>query len=101
MALRVLERPQHVKSRCKALLRRPAQTAVDQRGLKPFVIRLRQGIVEKIEIVLGLRDETTERVEISGPITEGDTLLVGAAQGITVGTPVKVSTPSDKPPAKN
>jgi len=77
------------------------QNAVDQRGIKPFVMRLKNGKVEKVEITLGMRDESTERVEISGAIAEGDTLLVGAAQGITAGSPVKVSTPSDKPTAKN
>ncbi len=77
------------------------QNAVDQRGIKPFVMRLKNGKVEKVEITIGMRDESTERMEISGPVTEGDTLLVGAAQGITAGSPVKVSTPSDKPTAKN
>jgi RND family efflux transporter MFP subunit len=77
--------------------------AVDQRGIKPAVVRIRNGKVERIEVVIGLRDEGTERVEISGGgVAVGDTLLVGAAQGITPGTPVKVSAPSDKPTtAKN
>ena len=33
-------------------------------------------------------------------IAAGDTVLVGRAQGITVGAPVKVHAPSDKPAAK-
>ena len=74
--------------------------AVDQRGIKPAVVRIKNGRVERVEVTIGLRDEGTERVEISGGgVASGDTLLVGAAQGITPGTPVKVSAPSDKPPA--
>ena len=74
--------------------------AVDQRGIKPAVVRIKNGRVERVEVTIGLRDEGTERVEISGGgVASGDTLLVGAAQGITTGTPVKVSAPSDKPPA--
>ena len=34
-------------------------------------------------------------------LAAGDTVLVGRAQGITIGAPVKVSAPSDKPVAKN
>jgi membrane fusion protein (multidrug efflux system) len=71
--------------------------AVDQRGIKPAVVRIKNGKVERVEVTIGLRDEGTERVEISGGVAAGDTLLVGAAQGITPGTPVKVSAPSDKP----
>jgi membrane fusion protein (multidrug efflux system) len=73
--------------------------AVDQRGIKPFVIRLKNGKVEKVEVSLGVRDEGTERVEILGGVAAGDSLLIGAAQGITAGTPVKISAPSDKPTA--
>jgi membrane fusion protein (multidrug efflux system) len=74
--------------------------AVDQRGIKPFVIRLKNGTVEKVEVSIGVRDEGTERVEILSGLAVGDSLLIGAAQGITVGTPVKISAPSDKPTAQ-
>ncbi|HVT38419.1 MAG TPA: efflux RND transporter periplasmic adaptor subunit [Gemmatimonadaceae bacterium] len=65
--------------------------AVDQRGLKPVVLRLKGGKAERIEVTLGMRDEGTESVEVTAGVAAGDTLLVGAAQGITPGTPVKVS----------
>ena len=71
--------------------------AVDLRGLRPVVLRLKGGKSEKVEVELGLRDEATERVEIMSGVAAGDTLLLGAAQGITPGTPVRVSTPSDRP----
>ena len=38
----------------------------------------------------GLRDEQTERVEITSGVKEGDRLLVGPAQGITPGTPLQL-----------
>jgi RND family efflux transporter MFP subunit len=72
-------------------------TAVDQRGVKPAVVRIKNGKVERVEVSIGVRDEGTERVEVTSGVAAGDTLLVGAAAGITVGSPVKVSAPSDKP----
>jgi RND family efflux transporter MFP subunit len=71
--------------------------AVDQRGLKPFVVRLRGGAAERVEVTLGVRDEEQERIEIIGAgIAQGDTLLLGAAQGITPGSRVKVTSPADR-----
>lgn len=74
-------------------------TAVDQRGIKPVVLRLKGGRTERVEVTLGMRDEGTEQVELTAGVSAGDTLLVGAAQGITPGTPVKVSAASDRPTA--
>ena len=66
-------------------------TAIDTRYLKPSVLRVREGKVERIEVELGLRDEVAERVQITTGVTAGDTLLLGQAQGLTPGTPVRVS----------
>jgi membrane fusion protein, multidrug efflux system len=65
--------------------------AVDERGVRPLVMRLKAGKVEKVEVVLGIRDQTTETVEIRSGIMPGDTVLLGAARGISAGTQVKVS----------
>jgi RND family efflux transporter MFP subunit len=75
-------------------------SAIDLRGLKPTVLRLKGGVAERIEVALGVRDEDLERYEILSGVAVGDTLLIGAATGITPGTTVRVSTPSDQPPAK-
>jgi RND family efflux transporter MFP subunit len=75
-------------------------SAVDLRGLKPTVLRLKGGVAERVEVALGVRDEDQERYEILSGVAAGDTLLIGAAQGITPGTAVRVSVPSDQPPAK-
>jgi membrane fusion protein, multidrug efflux system len=69
--------------------------AVDERGLRPTVVRLRGGKIEKVEVTLGIRDAAAETVEVASGVTPGDTLLLGAARGISPGTPVKVSTPND------
>jgi membrane fusion protein (multidrug efflux system) len=76
-------------------------TAVDVTGVKPFVIRLKDGKVERVDVELGLRDEESERVEIKSGLTRGDTLLTGAARGISPGTPVRVNSPSDTPATKS
>ena len=69
--------------------------AVDERGLRPAVVRLRNGKIEKVEVTLGIRDAAAETVEIKEGLAPGDTVLLGAARGISPGTPVKVSTPTD------
>lgn len=71
-------------------------TAVDSRSNVPAVYRIKNGKVERVPVTLGLRDDAAERVEIASGIQVGDTLLLGAAQGITPGTIVKVSSPSDR-----
>ena len=69
--------------------------AVDERGLRPTVVRLRNGKIEKVEVGTGIRDAAAETVEITSGLAPGDTLLLGAARGISPGTPVRVSAPSD------
>ncbi len=69
--------------------------AVDERGVRPIVVRLKSGKVSPTEVVLGIRDASTETVEIKSGLTPGDTVLLGAARGISAGTIVKVSAPGD------
>jgi len=72
-----------------------ALAAVDERGLRPTVIRLKNGKIDKVEVTLGIRDAAAETVEITAGLAPGDTVLLGAARGISPGTPVKVSAPND------
>jgi RND family efflux transporter MFP subunit len=72
-----------------------AASAVDERGLRPTVMRLKNGKIEKVEVGLGIRDAAAETVEITSGLAPGDTVLLGAARGISEGTPVKVSAPND------
>jgi RND family efflux transporter MFP subunit len=83
-----------VASETREALTVPAQ-AVDERGLQPQVIRLKNGVTERVAVQIGARDAATDRIEISTGLAVGDTVLVGAALGITVGSRVKVSAPSD------
>ena len=69
--------------------------AVDERGVGPAVFRLKGGVVERVPVEVTLRDAQTDRVALAGPLAAGDTLLTGAAQGITAGTPVRIGQPSD------
>jgi RND family efflux transporter MFP subunit len=69
--------------------------AVDERELHPFVMRIKNGEVEKTEVELGIRDAASETVEIKRGVAPGDTILLGAARGISEKTPIKVSAPSD------
>jgi len=68
------------------------EAAVDLRGTSPSVTRVKGGKAEKVQVQVGLTDKTSETIEVLGGVQSGDTLLLGAAQGITPGTPVKVST---------
>jgi membrane fusion protein, multidrug efflux system len=72
--------------------------AIDQRSSVPSVMRIKQGKVERVPVQLGLRDEGAERIQITAGVQAGDTLLLGAAQGISSGTVIKVSAPTDKAP---
>lgn len=72
-------------------------SALDARGATASVMRIRGGRVQHVDVVTGLRDEGAETIEIKSGISAGDTLLLGAAQGITPGTAVKVSAINDKP----
>ena len=62
--------------------------AVNTSEASPWVMRVANGIAEKVQVTLGLRDPRTERVHVVSGLNEGDILLRGAAQGITPGTPV-------------
>jgi RND family efflux transporter MFP subunit len=66
-------------------------TAVNSADPKaPWVLRAASGKAERVPVTMGLRDEQTERVEITGGVNEGDRLLVGPAQAITPGTPLQL-----------
>jgi len=64
--------------------------AVDTREPSPWVLKVHDGKTERVEVRLGLEDKRTERLEVLSGLNEGDVLLVGAAQQITPGTPVRI-----------
>jgi RND family efflux transporter MFP subunit len=72
-------------------------SAIDERGIAPTAVRMKNGKVEKVTLQLGLRDPGTETVEVTSGLAPGDTVLLGTAAGLSPGTPVRVSaTPNDK-----
>ena len=71
-------------------------TAVDQRGLRPAVYRIKGGRLEKVEVEIGFEDPVTERLEIRSGLTAGDTLVLGTAQGKAPGTAMRVSSPAER-----
>ena len=72
-------------------------SAVDVRGTQPVVTRIKGGKAEHVNVQIGLTDKSTETTEILAGLFAGDTLLLGAAQGITPGTPIKVTAPATTP----
>lgn len=66
--------------------------AIDGRGSDVAeALRVKNGVVERVELTIGLRDDRAETVEITAGVSAGDTLLIGAARSVTVGTPVSVA----------
>jgi len=76
-------------------------SAVDVRGSAPTVMRVKQGKAEKVQVQIGLSDQSSEMIEVLSGLVAGDTLLLGAAQGITPGTAVRVSVPVASPVANS
>ena len=56
-----------------------------------WVLRIKDGKAERVQVTLGVRDDQTERVEIAAGVSAGDRLLVGPAQAITPGTPLQIA----------
>jgi RND family efflux transporter MFP subunit len=70
--------------------------AIDARGIRPTAVRVKGGRVERVNVEVGLRDDTRELVEVRTGLAAGDTLLRGAAQGISNGTTVRVAAVGDQ-----
>ncbi|NOT43519.1 MAG: efflux RND transporter periplasmic adaptor subunit [Acidobacteria bacterium] len=70
---------------------------VNESGATPWVVRVREGRTERVDVAVGLRDARSELVQVTDGLTEGDVLLRGPAQGITPGTAVQVETPGLQP----
>ncbi len=71
------------------------EEAIDQTVVRPYLVRLKGGKVERVEVTLGVRDEAAGAFEVKTGVAAGDTVLLGAARGISLGTSVVVSAPVD------
>jgi hypothetical protein len=64
-------------------------------------MRVKGGKVEHVPVQIGVNDKELETTEVLAGLSAGDTLLLGAAQGITPGTPVRVTAPATNSAAAN
>ncbi|MGZ5431888.1 MAG: efflux RND transporter periplasmic adaptor subunit [Thermoanaerobaculia bacterium] len=65
--------------------------ALDESGAAPQVVRVRNGVTERIPVQLGIRSDAEGWVEVLSGLAEGETVLIGPARTITPGTRVNVS----------
>lgn len=65
--------------------------AIERSMQQPALLVVREGKVQRVAVLLGLRDEQAQRVEVRRGVRAGEVVLVGAAQEITPGTPVRVA----------
>lgn len=54
-------------------------------------LRIRGGVVERVDVTIGLQDVRSEVVELTAGVAVGDTLIMGAARTVMPGTPVVVA----------
>ena len=66
-------------------------SAIDRRGTSPVIHRIKEGKVQVVPVQLGVEDEAAELVEIHAGVVQGDTVLLGSAQAVTEGSPVRVT----------
>jgi membrane fusion protein, multidrug efflux system len=85
-----------VGSQAKQALTAPTN-AITMSGDTSFIMRVRQGRVEKVPVQVGVRDDEMERVEIIGQVAAGDTILIGAAASISPNSLVRVQAITDQP----
>lgn len=72
--------------------------AIDSSGDQPTVLRVKNGVIERASVALGVRDERAEVVEVTGGLAPGDVLvLVRATKNVTPGAKVQLPAP---PPTK-
>lgn len=64
------------------------ESAIDRQADRSQVKRVKGGMVEAVDVSLGLRDELAERVQVMTGLMAGDTVLVGAALGTPAGVAV-------------
>jgi RND family efflux transporter MFP subunit len=71
--------------------------AIDRRGIRPTVTKIDHGVATRVEVVLGIEDQATERVEITSGLAVGDTVVTGTARGMQPGTKVRPSASAERP----
>ncbi len=65
--------------------------AIDRRMARPAVLLVRDGKVARVDVEIGLVDDKEQKVEVRRGVQAGDVVLLGAAQQIQPGTPVRLA----------
>jgi membrane fusion protein, multidrug efflux system len=64
--------------------------ALDESGNTPSVMRVRNGMVERVTVQLGMRNEGDGIVQILSGLGPGDLVLIGPARTLTPGAKVRI-----------
>lgn len=72
-------------------------TAIDMSGDQPTVLRVKNGIVERANVAIGVRDERAEVVEITNGLAAGDVVLLArATKNVAPGAKVTLPAPTSE-----
>lgn len=63
--------------------------AVDETGGAPVVVRINNGVTERVAVQLGIRNEADGYVEVVSGINPGDRVLTGPARTMLAGTKIQ------------
>jgi membrane fusion protein, multidrug efflux system len=73
--------------------------AIDTSGDQPTVLRVKAGVVERVVVAIGVRDERSEVVEVTNGIAAGDALvLMRATKNVAPGAKVTLPGPATAKP---
>ncbi len=76
--------------------------AIDNSGDQPSVLRVKNGVVERVIVALGVRDERSEIVEVTSGLAPGDVLLLArATKNVAPGAKVELPTQGGAKPAES
>ncbi|HEY5920268.1 MAG TPA: efflux RND transporter periplasmic adaptor subunit [Kofleriaceae bacterium] len=74
--------------------------SIDTTGDQPSVLRVKNGVIERIVIALGVRDERAEVVEVTSGLAPGDVLVLSRAQkNVAPGAKVQLPPPTTANPS--
>ena len=72
--------------------------ALDTSSDRPSVMRVKDGVAERLPVTVGLRDDRQELVEVTSGVAVGEIVLLNrAARGITPGAKVDLGKPGARP----
>jgi membrane fusion protein, multidrug efflux system len=74
-------------------------SAVDLTGLRPSVLRVKDGVVELVEIDVGVNDADGEVIEATSGIAQGDTLVMQGKGDVKAGSHVEMRSDNPSTPA--